>query len=276
MTWRTRCLGPFVTKHALAIAAACLIAVSSFGKDIVTTAGEVSNHQAITLGQSFEGRPIEYKVHGTGPDVLFVIATIHGNEAAGTPLVAAFEKWLLAHPAELTGKQAVLVPVANPDGFASGKRFNFRGVDINRNFPAGNWDLRMKQEVAVHGDRPLSEPESRALMQLVCRYFPSRVVSIHQPLECIDYDGPAKDLAEAMAEGCALPVKKLGGRPGSFGSFIGETLGKPIVTLELPKDAGMNQAALWNDYGKALIEALRFSAKPAKAAAEAKEELSPR
>lgn len=212
-----------------------------------------------TLGQSYEGRPIECIVHGDGPDVLLVIATIHGNEAAGTPLVAAFSEWLIAHPDELVGRQVVIVPVANPDGMASGKRFNARGVDLNRNFPAGNWKEAKTEKVSLHGHSPLSEPESRVLMQIVCRYFPTRVISIHQPLECIDYDGPGLSLAKAMADKCDLPVKKLGGRPGSFGSFVGVTLGKPIITLELPKEAGMDAKALWKKYGESMIAALRLS-----------------
>ncbi|MEM8946606.1 MAG: DUF2817 domain-containing protein [Planctomycetota bacterium] len=218
-------------------------------------AAEAAPPETSIVGKSLEGRPIECLVHGHGADVFMVIATIHGNEAAGTPLVAAFSKWLLAHPEELDGRQVVIVPVANPDGFAADKRFNMHGVDLNRNFPAGNWT---EEEVNLHGTAPLSEPESRVLMQLVCRFFPARVVSIHQPVDCIDYDGPGQQLAEAMAAECPLEVKKLGGRPGSFGSFVGETLGKPIITLELPKDAGMDEKVLWQQYGQALIAALRF------------------
>jgi protein MpaA len=214
--------------------------------------------EKFVAGNSVEGRPIHCEVFGSGPDVLMVIATIHGNEAAGTPLVAAFGEWLTAHPAELAGRQVVIVPVANPDGMAASERFNSRGVDLNRNFPAGNWQAA---EVKLHGESPLSEPESRTLMQLVCRYFPNRIISIHQPLSCVDYDGPAQQLAESMAAACPLPVKKLGGQPGSLGSFVGETLGKPIITLELPEDAGMDRQELWRVYGDALIAALRFTGK---------------
>jgi murein peptide amidase A len=207
------------------------------------------------VGKSIEGRPIHTEVYGDGDDVLMVIATIHGNEAAGTPLVAAFGEWLAADPEELVGRKVVIVPVANPDGMAAGERENERGVDLNRNFPAGNWE---QTEVKVHGETPLSEPESRVLMQLVCHYFPHRIVSIHQPLECVDYDGPAEGLASAMAAACPLPLKKLGGRPGSLGSFVGLTLERPIITLELPKDAGMDSQELWRVYGDALIAALRY------------------
>lgn len=212
-----------------------------------------------TMGKSVEGRPIECIVYGNGPDVLLVIATIHGNEDAGTPLMGPFQDWLKANPQELAGKQVVIVPVANPDGMAAQERFNKRGVDLNRNFPAGNWQ---QEEVNLHGEAPLSEPESRVLMRVVCRYFPSRVISIHQPLECVDYDGPGEALAKSMAEQCPLKVKKLGGRPGSFGSFVGETLGKPIITLELPRDVTEEPDEIWQLYGKALIAALRWAPEP--------------
>jgi protein MpaA len=98
-------------------------------------------------------------------------------------------------------------------------------------------------------------------MQLLCRYFPNRVVSIHQPIACIDYDGPAAELAAAMATGCPLPVKQLGSRPGSLGSFVGTTLERPIITWELPEDAPTDANKLWTTYGKALIAALRFDDK---------------
>jgi murein peptide amidase A len=208
------------------------------------------------IGRSVEGRPIHCQVFGTGPDVFMVIATIHGNEAAGTPLVEAFAKWLDSNPQELENRQVVIIPVANPDGMAANKRFNVRGIDLNRNFPAGNWK---DGDVKLHGETPLSEPESRAILQAIMRYFPNRILSIHQPLECIDYDGPAKGLAETMGKVSPLPVKKLGGLPGSLGSFVGETLKKPIITLELPKKTSNDPAELWKQYGESLVAALRFA-----------------
>jgi murein peptide amidase A len=208
------------------------------------------------VGRSVEGRPIHCQEFGSGDDVVMIIATIHGDEAAGTPLVARLADWLLAHPEELAGRKVVIIPVANPDGMAAGQRLNLRQVDLNRNYPAGNWG---NQDSKPPGAMPLSEPESRTLMKLVCHYFPNRVVAIHQPLHCIDYDGPAKKLAEAMAAACPLAVKKLGSRPGSLGSLVGVTLKRPIITLELPEDAGMDGDKLWQTYGNALIAALRYS-----------------
>lgn len=222
---------------------------------LVGSTAAVEQVQKSVIGRSAEGREIHCEVHGTGPDVLMVIATIHGNESAGTPLVAAFGEWLSAHPEELAGRQVVIIPVANPDGMAAKVRFNPRGIDLNRNFPAGNWH---EGDVKLHGETPLSEPESRAILQAMMRYFPNRIVSIHQPLECIDYDGPAQELAEAMGKVSPLPVKKLGGLPGSLGSFVGETLKKPIITLELPRKTSNDPQELWVTYGASLLAALRF------------------
>lgn len=207
------------------------------------------------VGRSLDGRPIECLVLGEGDDVFWYIATIHGNEAAGTPLAEKLVEWLKAHSEELEGRKVVITPVANPDGFAENIRHNKNGVDLNRNFPASNFDAKVK----VHGATPLSEPESRALMRVMMTYFPDRVVTMHQPLNCMDWDGEeSKKMAAAMAGKCDLPFKQVGTRPGSLGAFVGLTLGKPIVTVELPGDAGMDGDKLWEEYGEAIIAGLRY------------------
>lgn len=205
------------------------------------------------LGKSVEGRPIVARSHGEAdsPQTVLLIASIHGSEPAGTPLVERFEAWLAAHPDRWRGRRVVVIPVANPDGYAQRKRTNARGVDLNRNFPAGN-----RVERSLHGPAALSEPESRALMRALRAYAPDRVLSLHQPLECVDYDGPGEELAAAISAAIdgRLPVKRLGGRPGSLGSYVGVDLGKPIITLELPKGVEARGAEqLWDDYGQGLV-----------------------
>jgi protein MpaA len=207
-------------------------------------------------GSSIEGRAIEVReLVGSSPlETVLFLATIHGDEAAGTPLLEAVEGYLRQRPELLQGKRLVLVPVTNPDGYAHSTRFNARGVDLNRNFPADNF---ARKESGAHGDDPLSEPESQVLHALLHEHRPSRIVSIHQPLSCIDHDGPADELAALMGEHCDLPVKKLGGRPGSLGSYAGITLGIPIITFELPADASsLSNEELFSCYGPALLAAL--------------------
>jgi protein MpaA len=216
--------------------------------------------KSFVAGRSLENRPIEVRLIGHGADVTLIIATIHGNEAAGTPLVARLEEHLTADGAILRNRRVVIVPVANPDGLARNMRTNARGVDLNRNFPTENRVAGMRSGIIG-----LSEPESTTLERLVQVYRPSKIVSIHQPVNCVDYDGPAEELARRMSSACGMPVKKIGALPGSLGSYAGVTMGIPIVTYELPRSADtLDPQALWERYGPALVEAIRYDTPTAK------------
>ena len=207
---------------------------------------------ALPFSESVEGRPLEAYSTGEGAQTVLFVASIHGDESAGTPLLEALVQYLEEHPEELEGRRVVLVPVANPDGVAHHRRTNVHGVDLNRNFPAAN-----RRNDADGGEHALSEPEARYLASIYERISPTRVVSIHQPLACIDWDGPGDELARRMAAVSDLPANKLGARPGSFGSWVGVTLGVPIITLELPGNASSEPEELWERYGEAVLQALR-------------------
>jgi protein MpaA len=192
-------------------------------------------------------------VLGSGTDVVLILATIHGNEWAGTPLCQALVSKLRFDVRTMENKKVVVIPVANPDGYAAKRRTNFRGVDINRNFPTSN-----RVDTPRNG-AALSEPESQAIMNVLGEFRPRRIVSIHQPLACIDFDGPGEGLAAAMSQHAGLPIKKLGALPGSLGSFAAYNLNVPIITLELPPNAEkLSDAQLWSSYGEALMEAIRY------------------
>jgi len=62
----------------------------------------------------------------------------------------------------------------------------------------------------------------------------------------------------AKEANCPLPAKQLGSRPGSLGSFVGNTLQRPIITWELPEKVPTDADQLWTTYGAALVAALRF------------------
>jgi len=206
------------------------------------------------VGTSVQRLPILSFVCGQGPDVTFILAAIHGNEPAGTPLVRRLGKYLQQRPHLMKGRRVVLLGVANPDGMAHNSRFNANGVDLNRNFPASN---RVNDKRS--GATALSEPEARLVKQLIEQYSPDRIISIHQPLACIDYDGPGTTLAVRMAQYCSLPVKKLGPKPGSLGSYAGIDLDIPIITFEMRQnDSKLNSETLWRRYGKALVAAIIY------------------
>ncbi len=209
----------------------------------------------LVIGTSVQGREIRCRIFGDGSDTILILAAIHGSEPAGVPLIERLAEHLQSNRHILEGKQVLLIPIANPDGLAQGTRGNARDVDLNRNFEAAN-----RENSRLYGMVGLSEPESRALHGLIVTYRPDRIVSIHQPLNCIDYDGDALGLARAMSAECDLPVRKLGARPGSLGAYAGDTLGIPIITMELPSHASYwSQDALWQHYGKSLLAAIFYS-----------------
>ncbi len=208
-------------------------------------------------GTSREGRPIEYAVFGEGPVTVLLLAGIHGNEEAGTPLLEELAARFAAYGVGLPwmrGKRVVVLPALNPDGLAANRRYNADGIDLNRNFPARNFaDSRRR------GDEPLSEPESRALHDLVLELRPHHVLTFHMPVGVIDYDGPAGELAQRVSETCGLPVKQLGSRPGSLGSWLGVDLAIPTLTVELPASAhGITRAEAWERYGQLLRVAIAY------------------
>jgi len=206
------------------------------------------------IGRSVQGRPIFAEIVGQGTDTALVMGAIHGDEPAAGALVRELADRLRADPRLLEGRRVVLLPVANPDGLAARTRENARGIDLNRNFDTTN-----RVDNSTNGLRPLTEPESQALQSVIKEYAPGRIISVHQPLNCIDYDGPGEAIAARMAQDCDLPVKKIGARPGSLGSYTGETLKIPTITVELPPDASkMSDEALWQKYGKALMAAILY------------------
>ena len=206
------------------------------------------------VGKSIENRPIEYIVLGQGRNATFILAAIHGSEKAGIPLVRRLARYLQQYPHLLQGCKVVLLPVVNPDGVAHNTRFNARGVDLNRNFPTSN-----RINSRRFGRTALSEPEARVIEQLIRQYAPDRIVSIHQSLACIDYDGSSRALANRMAKYCNLPLIKLGAKPGSLGSYAGVTLRIPTITLELPRTSDrLSSERLWQRYGPALIAAVVY------------------
>ena len=223
-----------------------LVAVSIFVEPL-------QNGRATVIGYSVKKRPLRCISFGNGPGGVLFLASIHGSEGAGTPLLEKLTSHLEMHPEQWSDDSVQIVATANPDGLASNYRFNARGVDLNRNFPADNRRNRER-----YGLNALSEPESRALYELIESHQPRVMVSIHQPIACVDYDGPdsAQMLAQRMSALCDLPVKKLGSRPGSLGAYFGELLGRPIITLELPRFASHDPEKLWKRYGTALLAAL--------------------
>jgi len=200
------------------------------------------------IGVSVEGREIKAEILGRRGPALLIFGVIHGNEPAGGPLLDLLLEHLKKHPALYADRRLVVIPVLNPDGLASKSRYNVRGVDLNRNFPASNFKKSRR-----NGPHPSSEPETKALMKMIRQFRPARVLAVHSPLYCVNFDGPAESLAAAMSRASGYPLKPSIGypTPGSLGSYAGIDLRLPTITLELP--GKISGAKAWEKLESALL-----------------------
>ena len=208
------------------------------------------------LGVSVEGRPIEAFWYGTGSQTVVFFGAFHGDEPESAEVVRKLADYLREHPDLLKDRRAVLVPVVNPDGLGKGRRKNSNQVDLNRNFPTENWNSEGEGSNYWGGPSPASEPETQIVVKLLERFQPDRIVSIHCPYKCVNYDGPAQALAEAMSAENGYKVEPSIGypTPGSFGTYSGIERKIPTITLELPPTG---EEDVWGDNMGALIKALR-------------------
>ena len=203
------------------------------------------------LGQSVAGRSIASYTWNPGEEPpRLIFAGIHGDERSagelGQRLLARWKR----DPDKLKGRHVIFVPMANPDGWHKGSRQNANGVDLNRNFP-DHWKPSSRGQRNYPGPRPLSEPETRVLFELVENNKPVQIISIHSCRRCggmNNFDGPAEQLAREMSahNGYKASSQWITETPGSFGTFAGVVRAIPTVTLEMPRAMGSEQEWLAN------------------------------
>jgi len=204
----------------------------------VTTTHTTRAPGAVSAYASRQGRAIDARSFGeSGPSVL-VLAGLHGDEPEGVRLAEELMRRLAACGDGDLGNRVVVVPRVNPDGLAAGTRKNAVGVDVNRNFAAEDFGQGEAGEPAGRyfgGAAPVSEPETRMILDMVARLEPVMIVALHAPLACVNYDGPAGEQAAALAAAAGLTLEPDLGydTPGSLGTYFGDERGIPVITMEL-------------------------------------------
>lgn len=164
------------------------------------------------------------------PVLLF--GAIHGDEPLGVHCLGELMAELDASP---PGRDTWIIPALNLDGLAAGTKNNANDVDLNRNFASANWVAEHKAGYDP-GATPESEPETRALVELIDRIGATRLIALHSPFRVVNYDGTGRALAELMAAQNGYGASGDIGypTPGSFGSRYGVDLGLEVITLEIP------------------------------------------
>lgn len=204
-----------------------------------------------TIGYSQEQRPLRIRRIGYGPRRVIWVGGIHGNEREGVISTEELPAALARVPGALAQVTLTILEDANPDGSARHTRHNARGVDLNRNYPANNYVPGRE-----YGERPLDQPEARALHDLILAERPHLVIVAHSwgGDHFINFDGPALPLAELFSSRSGYRVKasdKIAPTPGSLGSWVGHKLGTSILTLE--HERGSDPLQCWMNTRGAIL-----------------------
>ncbi len=224
---------------------------------------------------SAQGRPLLYTVLGTEGQVSLLLCSVHSDENT-TYHCFRLRQWLKERE-DLIKRRLVIMPLVNPDGyFHSPKtRQNGRGVDLNRNLPTARWvQLAYKtwrkkgsSKRRYPGRRSNSEPENQFLIDLIQKYQPDRIISLHSPLHFIDLDyssnnrsvlKKAKLLAWTFSKDSHFKFLDYRTFPGSLGRYASEWE-IPVYTVELPSATSKNQQGYFQQIHQSMLKLLNDS-----------------
>ncbi len=187
----------------------------------------------VRLGTSVLHRAISAVVVGdpAARRRILVVGCVHGNETAGEAITRRLRS--VRPPA---GSVWWLVDEFNPDGCRAGMRQNADGVDLNRNSPWRWRPLDRPGETYYSGPGPLSEPESKAINQLVLRLHPAVSIWYHQHAALVDNSsGGDVGIEGRYAAAVGLPLLNYGVFPGSITTWQNASLPHDTAfVVELP------------------------------------------
>ena len=222
------------------------------------------------IGKSLCGRNIYAVKIGVGAPTGIAQYALHGREFITAKLAFLHAK------IGLNKGNFWIIPLANPDGallsqiglsaISSEKRkkrllalngdnkdfslwkANARGVDLNVNFPA-KWGMGVKNTKTPGaenyiGQKPLSEPETKALQSFTEKINPDYTVSYHTKGEEIYWyfyqteqtAARDKQLAQALSAATGYPLKTAHGSAGGYKDWCIQERKIPSFTVEAGSD----------------------------------------
>ncbi|MBX3414983.1 MAG: hypothetical protein KF708_20025 [Pirellulales bacterium] len=192
-----------------------------------------------TWAQSSEGRPIELLRIGAGSHQVLVIAGLAGDDTLSVELGERLIAHLNEFPSLVAATTVTFVRDANPDGRARRTAANAHGVLLEHNFAASNWRKLHEQNIYTSGRLPESEPETKALTELVAQIRPERVLVLSTVVKTpqMVYAGSRADWMLKSAHEAQLPlvVPDLVKHSGSIVVLLGQDRAIPCVSVSLPR-----------------------------------------
>lgn len=254
------------------------------------------SYKWIHVRDSHLGQPIMWTVFGDEVEhrekpknMTLVLCGVHGDEI--TPIKFCFDilHHLYHEVATVEGQKKLkdnlvaVAPIVSPDSFFKRRptRTNARGIDPNRNFPTKDWDKKALKlwktryraaKRRFPGYKSNSEQETIFQVNIIARYNPDKIITVHAPLTILDYDGPVVSNHVHDEDGLALKAEELlnvmskkanGYRvknypffPGSLGNYAGNERKIPTYTLELPSSDNRNHKKYWKMFRESIDFAL--------------------
>lgn len=183
----------------------------------------------------YSSKPIEELKIKKNKKLQIWIGGMHGDEPEGTSLAYSTLDWLKVLPKADLCTDWIVIPCLNPDGFFAHQRTNSAGVDLNRNFPASDWNSHTEKIRYYPGPRAGSEPEVESLVSLFQNLKPNLIVHCHSWEPSIVCTGaPAMPIAEALSPSSAYPVQASIGypTPGSLSCWGWKDHKIPVICIE--------------------------------------------
>ena len=212
-----------------------------------------SNVRWEVLGRSVEGRVIEFAQFGDGPHQVLVVGALEGDKPEGSAMAEYLAAHLSRFPKRLTDVTITIVRDPNPDGRARRSAANYRGVLLDQNFNTPGW-----QRSKSTGPAAESEPETRALAELLIDVQPERVIILGTGGDTtrVAFAGPDEPLAKqvALEAGAQLEQRETLRQPGSLASYTGDDRGIPTIRLGLKPEASADK--IWSDQKRAILTAV--------------------
>lgn len=209
------------------------------------------------LERSANGLPIPAYEFGTaGPQVL-ILGGVHGDEHEGVEAaLGLLQRWAKSFPFRL---RVTLVPALNIDGVIRHQRQNGAGVDLNRNMATNDWSGEVTNPRYNPGPAANSEPETKALIELIERLKPVFILSLHSWHPVLNVNGDCKGEANAIAQRTGYKISDSIGypTPGCLGTYCGLERDMPVLTYEIER--GLGPAEILRVHVPAIEEALKVT-----------------
>jgi len=194
------------------------------------------------VGYSVKNKPIHIRKYGTAGEMTLIVCGLNGDDRIAVKWIDSLSQQLADAPELLQGRQIVLLRDPNPDGLTMKTVANERGVILNQNFPTAHY-----RPGESSGPGPASEPETRAVLEVLYRLQPQRIIHVQSAGKSeIFWTDKARPVAESLRDGLQITAQPWDASQGagSIEEFASQILQAEALTMRLDTGDDWRSAAI--------------------------------